>query len=434
MSGLERLEEGLEELHHLAAGVSLGQPSLEVAPLDVADDGEGSLRVDRVLDHLGEPLGPRSELRERASACGKALERGLSGGRPEPNDADRAAGRRARAPRATRRALELEPNFGREAIFQRCGHRAPIVGYDPMTRYPFGPPKRIGPLLVLGLTLLGALASLAMVPSTAAAQTEEELERARAQFMEALDAMDTSPPNYEAATELFRQVLEVRATPQVRLNLATCLVELFQFNDADEQIQEILEDEETDDAVRGAAAQLHARIERDGGRIEIELGGDVPRRLRILLNDREVSSRLASRPLRVAPGPHRVSIESGGEELAFRDVNVPAQGREAIHFVVAEGAGSAVVAVDQVSDDEALPQTATPATVPDDALTGDTADEDEEASTPLVSDWRFWAVFSAGIVVLAGAGVATGIVLGAESDPINIDPFQGDFSPALLTF
>jgi hypothetical protein len=78
---------------------------------------------------------------------------------------------------------------------------------------------------VVALCLRGSLLalpalSLALTARPAAAQDKKELSKARAQFQRAIELEQAG--NYSSALEQFREVGQVRMTPQVRFHIASC--------------------------------------------------------------------------------------------------------------------------------------------------------------------------------------------------------------------
>src|ERR1041384_1093384 len=69
------------------------------------------------------------------------------------------------------------------------------------------------------LLMLPAL-SVGLLATPAAAQDKKELSRARAQFQRAIELEQAG--NYSTALEQFRDVGQVRMTPQVRFHIASC--------------------------------------------------------------------------------------------------------------------------------------------------------------------------------------------------------------------
>jgi len=242
------------------------------------------------------------------------------------------------------------------------------------------------------------------------AQSEEELELARTQFAEAVE--HAAEGNHREAATLFRSVLAVRSTPAVRYNLAHSLVGLHELAEADEQLQLVLEDEGTDDALRANAADLRLQMEAEGGRLAITVDG-ATEGVQVILDDREIAERFRQRPVRVRAGTHIVALERGGEELESRTIEVARGERVEASFTVAPA--PEVVAETEVEEPQPVP-IAEPVEV----------EEDEGVAW---SDWRIWAVV--GGVVLVGVAIGLAVGLSGGDDP---QPFVGDFRPGTITW
>ena len=243
-----------------------------------------------------------------------------------------------------------------------------------------------------------------LTAATASAQTEAELEQARAWFGEGV-AHVANGRHREAVTS-FRQVMGVRASPQVRYNLAISLFELGEFSEADEEVQVLLDDAETPESLRSDAADLRLHIEEMGGRLRIEVVG-AESGFFVTLDGRELPAISLRRPLRVRTGAHELAVERGGAEVDTAEVTV-------------EQGQLAVVTLDL---------TATPAEA---AATVELTDPDPlegAARRPLARDWRLWAIVGGAVVAI----VAVGVIIGVTRDGGN-SAFSGDFEPATIRF
>lgn len=238
--------------------------------------------------------------------------------------------------------------------------------------------------------------------ATAVAQTEAELEQARAWFGEGV-AHVANGRHREAVTS-FRQVMGVRASPQVRYNLAISLFELGEYSEADEEIQVLLDEAETPEGVRGDAADLRLHIEELGGRLRIEVVG-AESGFFVTLDGRELPAVSLRRPLRVRTGPHELAVERAGDEVDTAEVTV-------------EQGQLAVVTLDL---------TATPAQAAA-TLELDPEPLDTEAR-PLARDWRLWAIVGGAVLAI----VAVGVIIGVTRDGGD-SAFSGDFEPATIRF
>ena len=243
-----------------------------------------------------------------------------------------------------------------------------------------------------------------LISASAAAQTEAELNEARQWFGEGVAHVEAG--RHREAVTSFRRVLAVRASPQVRYNLAISLFELGEFSEADEEVQVLLDDPETPANVRGDAADLRLHIEEIGGRLRIEVVG-AQTGFFVTLDGRELPAVSLRRPLRVRTGPHELAVEREGAEVDTAQVTV-------------EQGQLAVVTLDL---------TATPAEA---AATLDLEEpilEDGEARRPLARDWRVWAIVGGAVLAI----VAVGVIVGVTRDGGN-SAFNGDFEPTTIEF
>ncbi|MFT5353661.1 MAG: hypothetical protein ACI9KE_000861 [Polyangiales bacterium] len=261
------------------------------------------------------------------------------------------------------------------------------------------------PIILLTLSLAVSLA----LPEHAAAQTDRELAEARGWFTEGIGYSEAG--RYEEAVAAFRRVLATIDSPPVRYNLALNLYELTLIREADEHVQSILDNRETDASVRSDAADLRLHIEEIGGRVRIDVIG-VPEGLYdVEIDGQHLASRDVGRSLRVRVGAHNIEVMRNGGTVASETTNVT-QGE------------TAVVSVDlSVPDPAEAAATVVPSVI---------EEPPPEEGTPILKSWQFWAV--TGAVVVAVAAVVVGVlVLGAPEDTSN-SPTVGNFEPGLITF
>src|SRR6187549_824707 len=157
------------------------------------------------------------------------------------------------------------------------------------------------------LLLLPAL-SVTLSARPAAAQDKKELSRARVQFQRAIELEQAG--NYSTALEQFRDVGQVRMTPQVRFHIASCEEKLgrlvtalggyqLAFADADSVGEDFKA--EVDAAVTRLQASIpKLLIQRGGGAeaAEIQLDG-------VALGASSIGI-----PVPLDPGPHSVSAKA----------------------------------------------------------------------------------------------------------------------------
>lgn len=176
-------------------------------------------------------------------------------------------------------------------------------------------------LLARSLFLLGvSLATLSAAPTEARAQDEEALTAARGKFQRALELKQAR--NYGGALKLFREVGQIKMTPQVRYHIASCEEKLGQLVAAlggyelalaqsdGMQPDFIAEVQTSVDDLRGRIPKLV--IERGEGAeaAAVELDG-------VALGDSSIGQET---PLN--PGPHTVTATAPGYEPYHQTVNV----------------------------------------------------------------------------------------------------------------
>jgi hypothetical protein len=154
------------------------------------------------------------------------------------------------------------------------------------------------------------LLAVALSPRTAQAQDKKELSKARVQFQRAIELEQAG--NYTTALEQFRDVGQVRMTPQVRFHIASCEEKLgrlvtalggyqLAFADADSVGDDFKK--EVDAAVTRLTASIPKLvIQRGAGAeaAEIQLDG-------VALGASSVGV-----PVPLDPGPHNVSAKAPG--------------------------------------------------------------------------------------------------------------------------
>lgn len=177
---------------------------------------------------------------------------------------------------------------------------------------PSSSPARLGWLLLALATSLSA---------TSLGAEKDDLSRARSKFMQATELEQAG--NYSAAIQAFREVAQVRMTPQVRFHIATCEEKLGKLVTAlggyelalaegeplgPEFLQEV---QVRAEALRGRIPKLV--IERGEGAqaATIELDG-------VSLGSTSIGVEVS-----VDPGPHAVSAKAPGYESFSATIEVP---------------------------------------------------------------------------------------------------------------
>lgn len=102
------------------------------------------------------------------------------------------------------------------------------------------------------------VAALGAVAAPVRAQTDEELDRARQAFAEGVEASDAG--RWDEAVARFREVMEVRATPQVKYNLAVALEQTGEYVEAEDLLRDVVQAEDIDDRTRDEAETLLASV------------------------------------------------------------------------------------------------------------------------------------------------------------------------------
>lgn len=248
-----------------------------------------------------------------------------------------------------------------------------------------------------------AMALVLLATAGASAQTEEELEEARALFAEGVQA--TREERWGEAAERFRRVMRVRATAQVKYNLALALSHTGELAEAAALLRDVVEDPDLPRRPRRHARRLLREIEPRLGRLTVRVQGDEVG-LTVTLDGRPIGLDRLGSPIEVDPGAHRVALTRGGVVLGSRQVRV-AEGESAEVALVA-------TAVRRTEGEEReLVVAEEPAVAP-------------AAGGSVLEEWWFWTMV--GAVVVAGVGIGVGVAM-ATSAP---SPVQGNLSPGVL--
>lgn len=159
------------------------------------------------------------------------------------------------------------------------------------------------------LLLLPALA-VSLFTQPAAAQDKKELSRARAQFQRAIELEQAG--NYSTALEQFRDVGQVRMTPQVRFHIASCEEKLGRLVTALGGYQLAYADadsvgEDFKAEVDAAVTRLQASIPK----LVIERGAGAEA-AEIQLDGVALGASSVGVPVPLDPGPHAISAKAPG--------------------------------------------------------------------------------------------------------------------------
>ncbi len=234
----------------------------------------------------------------------------------------------------------------------------------------------------------------------ARAQTPEELEAARALFAEGVQA--TQDERWDDAADRFRRVMRVRATGQVKYNLALALSHTGEIAEAAALLREVVDDRELDRRTRRDARTLLAGIEPRLGHLTVRLEGDEAG-VAITLDGEPLGLDRVGTPFEVDPGEHRLALRRGDREVGARTVTVGA----------GESAEASLVETSVRESDQA------------DDLLADTQPV-APAGRSVIEEWWFWTIVGAIVVVGVGVGVGAAV---ASSGPSAV---QGNLSPGVL--
>lgn len=252
--------------------------------------------------------------------------------------------------------------------------------------------------------LAGALAALfLLVASRASAQTEAQLDAARAAFTEGVEL--SAEERWAEAAERFRTVLAIRATPQVKYNLAVALAHSGAEGEAADLLAEVAGAPELDRRTRRSARRLLDTLDPQLGRLIVRVLGDEGGVV-VTLDGRELGLDRIGQALRVSAGSHRVILRRGEEVQASREVRVAAGETAEVSLAASPARG-----VD--------PAMLEPETLEPEVATS--------GGGSVLEEWWLWAAVGGAAVLIAG--VAIGV---AASDGGSGAPVQGNLSPGLI--
>ena len=226
-------------------------------------------------------------------------------------------------------------------------------------------------LAVLVLLVAGA-ATVAPCPALA---QESDTERARALFEEGVTHVDAG--EWEEAAAKFREALALRDAPAVRYNLASALVALEEYTEAESIARPLLDDPATDADLRARTEELLGQIERAAGLLTVDVRG-ATRGVTVRIDGEAVDASSIVHSFSLSPRGYTVVVERNGQEIERRDVNVTAGQNAQVTVAVAPSAEEAAIAAEGV-----------PSETPTDSGSGD----------ELLSDWRFWTAVGAAVVL-----------------------------------
>ncbi len=239
-----------------------------------------------------------------------------------------------------------------------------------------------------------------LLASAASAQTDEELEEARTLFGEGVQL--TQEERWEEAAERFRRVMRVRATGQVKYNLALALSHTSALAEAATLLREVVDDAELDRRTRRDARRLLDEIQPRLAHLTVRVQGDEAG-LALTLDGAPLGLDRLGTPIPVDPGRHTLAARRGAREAGTREITL-AEGESGEVTLVA----TAVHASDEppgLFDDEPSAHA---------------------SSGNVLEEWWLWTLV--GAVVVVGVGIGVGVAV-ATSGP---SPVQGNLSPGVL--
>ena len=190
-----------------------------------------------------------------------------------------------------------------------------------------------------GGSLVVLVASSAVAPMTASAQSDAERERARSEFDRGVTLF--AAENFQGALEAFQEAFRLRPHPTVRVNMANCYDRLNKPIEAIFHFERYLSESgrgapaaqrrDVDEALRRLRArvgQLTLRVLPDGATVVIDEGDS--RRTPIL------------EPIRLTAGTHRLETRLAGFRLDRRTVEVPGGGELDVQVTLSRETGAVV--------------------------------------------------------------------------------------------
>lgn len=237
---------------------------------------------------------------------------------------------------------------------------------------------------------------LLLFASSARAQSDEDLERARVLFGEGVRFLEAE--EWEDAAMRFRGVLEIRESGQVKYNLAIALEGLGEYAEAAQLLTSVVEDRSVGARIRRDARRTLRDLTRRLGHLTITLQGDDDR-ANVSLDNRRVGLDLLGQPIPVDPGEHTIRVTRGGRQIAEREVSVGQGDDEEVTLILV-----APEHEDEEEEVEILP--------PRLSENGDMGLPQESARNPnstnqnIAEQWWFWVAMGAIAIVVVTIVVA----------------------------
>lgn len=152
---------------------------------------------------------------------------------------------------------------------------------------------------------------------TARAQESDPLVVARAREAFSEGVALAQEERFREAADRFREALRLRRAPTVEYNLASALIELREYREAEGHLRSVLADNETTDGMRELATVARAEIRARAGEIRVVTDGSGT----VYVDDEEVER---GAPIFVTPGSHVVDLREGGATIASRTIEADA--------------------------------------------------------------------------------------------------------------
>lgn len=154
--------------------------------------------------------------------------------------------------------------------------------------------------------------------------------------------------DYAGALVLYREALAASASPNARLFVARCLVELGKSDEAYNELARTIDDateltktEPRYARTRDEAKKELAAVEPKVALVSIALTGAPAQAVRVTINGEVADNTRLERPIAAKPGPIVVEVAADGYARFHRDLNVPAGTTESLSIAMEkEGSGS----------------------------------------------------------------------------------------------
>lgn len=182
--------------------------------------------------------------------------------------------------------------------------------------------------LSIGASAFAGVATIALAPRTAHAQTEDELAQARALFQEAYK--DEQEKRYEAALEKFRRVAAVKESASVRYRIATVLEALNRLREARDAYRACAAMKASLPAnqqnIADSAAEKTLQVDKKIPKLVVTVSGESPPPdARMTVDGAPIP---AGRPIEQDPGEHTIQATASGMKPFEQKVTLPDNGSQ----------------------------------------------------------------------------------------------------------